>query len=123
MGYGKMKLDKLDLASGIVTVSILNSFEAEQFETSQKPACVFALSYLEGLFSKLLEKEVRGSEESCKTQGKDRCIFNLEPKPGQEPKRQSSNQATNTTLYEFVNLESSSRHTQSLQESQNLKNT
>jgi predicted hydrocarbon binding protein len=123
MGYGKMKLDKLDLASGIVTVSIMNSFEAEQFETSQKPACVFALSYLEGLFSKLLEKEVRGSEESCKTQGKDRCIFNLEPKPGQEPKRQSSNQATNTTLYEFVNLESSSRHTQSLQESQNLKNT
>jgi predicted hydrocarbon binding protein len=118
MGYGKIKLDKLDLASGVVTVSILNSFEADQFEISQKPACVFVLSYLEGLFSKLLGKEVRGSESSCKTQGKDLCIFDLEPKPGQEPKRQISNQTTTTTLYEYVYPKSSSRHNPSLQESQ-----
>jgi predicted hydrocarbon binding protein len=123
MGYGKMKLDKLDLASGVVTVSILNSFEAEQFGTSQNPACVFALSYLEGLFSKLLGKEVRGREASCKIQGKDLCIFNLEPRLGQEPKRQFSDQTTTTTLFEFIHPEGSSRHNPSIQESQNPKST
>jgi predicted hydrocarbon binding protein len=109
MGYGKMKLVKLDLASGVVTVSILNSFEAEQFGTSQNPSCFFALSYLEGLFSKLLGMEVRGSEGSCKSQGKDLCVFNFAPKAGPEPKQEPSNQARTTTLYEFPNSESSSR--------------
>jgi predicted hydrocarbon binding protein len=108
MGYGKMKLVKLDLASGLATVSILNSFEAEPFGTSQNPSCVFALSYLEGLFSKLLGRDVRGSEGSCRAQGKDLCVFNLAPKLGKETKTDTSDQARTTTLFEFTRLESSS---------------
>jgi predicted hydrocarbon binding protein len=102
MGYGKMKLDKLEPASGVVTVSIRNSFEAEQSGTSQNPVCIFALSYLEGLFSKLLGIDVRGSEESCRAQGKDLCLFNLAPKPGQEPKLDFSKKDRTTTLFEFT---------------------
>jgi len=109
MGYGKMKLDKLDLASGVVTVSILNSFEADPPGTSKNPACVFALSYLEGLFSKLLGIDVRGGEGSCRAQGKDLCVFNLAPKLGQEPKTDTSNQARTTTLFEFTHSETSSK--------------
>jgi predicted hydrocarbon binding protein len=117
MGYGKMKLDKLDLKSGVVTVSITNSFEADQSGTSQNPVCIFALSYLEGLFSNLLGTEVRGGEASCKTQGKDVCLFDLAPKSGQAPKLDFSKKARTTTLFEFPNSESLSRHNSSLQKS------
>jgi len=117
MGYGKMKLDKLDLVSGVVTVSITNSFEADQSGTSQDPVCIFALSYLEGLFSKLLGIEVRGSEMSCKAQGKDLCLFDLAPKHDQEPKLDFSKRARTTTLFEFPHSESFSRHNSALQKS------
>ena len=86
MGFGKIRVDELNLETGLAQVSISNSFESEPPGSSLKPACVFTLSYLEGIFSQLIERDVRGSEVDCRAKGDKLCRFVLSagpvPKPG-----------------------------------------
>ncbi len=82
MGFGKIHVDALNLESGLAEVSISNSFESEPVGTSVKPSCIFTLSYLEGIFSQLIEREVRGKEVDCRAKGDKVCRFTLSPGPG-----------------------------------------
>jgi predicted hydrocarbon binding protein len=77
MGYGKIKVDDVNIESGTVNVSLSNSFEAETAERSRKPTCVFTLGYLEGIFSQLIGKDLRGRETTCKGKNDDDCRFSL----------------------------------------------
>jgi predicted hydrocarbon binding protein len=81
MGFGKIQVDELNLKSGLASVSIANSFESEPFASSTKPSCIFTLSYLEGIFSQLLGKDVRGREVECTAKGDKLCRFTLMPEP------------------------------------------
>ena len=86
MGFGKMRVDELNFESGLAQVSISNSFESEPFASSAKPSCIFTLSYLEGIFSQLIEKEVRGREVDCRAKGDKLCRFILSPDPLPNPR-------------------------------------
>lgn len=77
MGYGKMKINELDVGLGTVTVSVSNSFEADPAGRSQRASCVFMLSYLEGIFSQLMGKNIRGSEITCRGKDDEMCMFRL----------------------------------------------
>lgn len=88
MGYGKIRADDLDIKAGAVNVSISNSFEAEPAGHSLKSGCVYTLSYLEGIFSQLVGKDIRGKEVYCRAKGDAVCRFMLsaiESKPGNKP--------------------------------------
>lgn len=80
MGYGKMRVSGLDLGLGTVTVSVSNSFEADPAGRSQRASCVFMLSYLEGIFSQLMGKNIRGCEITCRGKDDRICEFRLAPK-------------------------------------------
>ncbi len=77
MGYGKIKVDDVSIESGTVNVSLSNSFEAETAERSRRPTCVFTLGYLEGIFSQLLGKDLRGRETACRGKSDEDCRFSL----------------------------------------------
>jgi predicted hydrocarbon binding protein len=81
MGFGKIQVDELSLDSGQASVSLSNSFESEPVASSTRPACIFTLSYLEGIFSQLLSREVRGREIDCRAKGDKLCRFTLLPEP------------------------------------------
>jgi predicted hydrocarbon binding protein len=81
MGFGKILVDELNLESGLAKVSISNSFESEPTSSSTRPSCIFTLSYLEGIFSGLIEREVRGREVDCRAKGDKLCRFILSPGP------------------------------------------
>jgi predicted hydrocarbon binding protein len=81
MGFGKIQVDELNLESGQASVSITNSFESEPIASSMRPACIFTLSYLEGIFSQLIARDVRGSEIDCRAKGDKLCRFTLLPEP------------------------------------------
>ncbi len=85
MGFGKIQVDELNLESGIAQVSISNSFESEPSSSSWKPSCIFTLSYLEGIFSQLIERDVAGREVDCTTKGDRRCRFIIAPRPSPQP--------------------------------------
>jgi predicted hydrocarbon binding protein len=77
MGYGKIRIDNIDLGSLTFKISLSNSFEADQSGTSQSSTCAFMLSYLKGLFSQLIGKELGGEEFECKSRGDPCCRFRL----------------------------------------------
>jgi predicted hydrocarbon binding protein len=81
MGFGKIQVDELNLESGKANVSIANSFESEPVASSTRPSCIFTLSYLEGIFSQLIAREVRGREVDCRAKGDKLCRFALSPEP------------------------------------------
>ncbi|HEV2120387.1 MAG TPA: V4R domain-containing protein [Candidatus Bathyarchaeia archaeon] len=81
MGFGKIQVDELNLESGQASVSIANSFESEPVASSPRPACIFTLSYLEGIFSQLIARDVRGREVDCRAKGDKLCRFILLPEP------------------------------------------
>jgi predicted hydrocarbon binding protein len=85
MGFGKIWIDGLNLDSAVAQVSISNSFESEPAGSSAKPSCIFTLSYLEGIFSQLMGKDVRGSEVNCRAKGDKLCRFSLSPGPSPAP--------------------------------------
>jgi hypothetical protein len=80
-GFGKIQVDELNLESGKANVSIANSFESEPVASSTRPSCIFTLSHLEGIFSQLIAREVRGREVDCRAKGDKLCRFALSPEP------------------------------------------
>ena len=81
MGYGKVKVKELNISEGNATLLILNSFEAEPPGHADSSCCFFALGYLEGLLSKLSQKEFRGTEPECRGKGDESCTFRLNQSP------------------------------------------
>ncbi len=81
LGYGKISLKELEVSSGSAEVSVLNSFEADPPGHSENATCFFLLGYLEGLFSQLLNKNMRGLETRCMGKGDENCSFELSPVP------------------------------------------
>ncbi len=79
MGYGKILVRELDLSSKTVTVSVRNSFEAENAGHQDGTCCFFLLGYLEGLFSEFLATQLRGAETYCVAKGDQSCVFELGP--------------------------------------------
>jgi predicted hydrocarbon binding protein len=79
MGFGKIRIDNIDLGTLTFKISLSNSFEADQPATSQTPTCTFMLSYLKGLFSQLIGKDLGGEEFECKSRGDPCCRFRLSP--------------------------------------------
>lgn len=77
MGYGKLRVQELNVAGGTATIVVQNSFEAEDAGVSLKPICRFTLGYLEGVFSQLTGKNLRANEVECKAKGDAECKFNL----------------------------------------------
>jgi predicted hydrocarbon binding protein len=91
MGYGRIRIDDIDLWTLTFKISLSNSFEADQSATSQTPTCTFMLSYLKGLFSQLIGKDLGGEEVECKSKGDPCCKFRLsvssQPKPKVSPSK------------------------------------
>ncbi len=83
MGIGKVRVQELSHVDGRVSLLILNGFEAENPGHSLGPSCFFTLGYLEGVFSLLLGREVRGQEVACKGRGDELCRFVIGSQPGQ----------------------------------------
>jgi predicted hydrocarbon binding protein len=81
MGFGKIQVDELNLEVGTAQVSISNSFESQPSSSSWKPSCIFTLSYLEGIFSQLIDRDVTGREVDCTSKGDKLCRFIIEPRP------------------------------------------
>ena len=81
MGFGKMRVQDLDLLGGTGTIVVQNSFEAEDAGVSLKPICRFTLGYLEGLMGQLLGKNIRVGEVDCKAKGDPNCKFSMSPTP------------------------------------------
>jgi predicted hydrocarbon binding protein len=81
MGFGKIQVDELNLEAGIAQVSISNSFESHPSSSSWKPSCIFTLSYLEGIFSQLIDRDVTGREVDCTAKGDKACRFIIAPRP------------------------------------------
>ena len=77
MGYGKIKIDDINFGTWTFKISISNSFEVDQSGHSRKPTCVFILSYLKGLFSELIGRDLGGEEVECKSKGDSSCKFRL----------------------------------------------
>ncbi len=76
MGIGKLRVTEMTI-DGRVSVLVQNGFEVENSSGSLKPACFFTLGYLEGVFSQLLGRDVRGRETECKSRGDDFCKFDM----------------------------------------------
>lgn len=74
-GYGAGQGD------GNVSISLLNGFEVDRPGGSLRPMCFFTLGYLEGVFSQLLGKDVRGKEVGCRARGEDFRRFTLTVQP------------------------------------------
>jgi predicted hydrocarbon binding protein len=79
MGYGKIRIDNIDFGTLTFKISLSNSFEADRSATSKMPTCTFMLSYLKGLFSQLIGKDLGGEEIECKSRGDPCCRFRLSP--------------------------------------------
>ncbi|TMI27747.1 hypothetical protein E6H36_02440 [Candidatus Bathyarchaeota archaeon] len=77
MGIGKIRVSDLDLQNGRVDITVVNGFESDRPGGSLKPTCFFTLGYLEGIFSKLTGKELRGREVACNAKGDTLCRFSL----------------------------------------------
>jgi predicted hydrocarbon binding protein len=77
MGYGKIRIDNIDFGTLTFKISLSNSFEADQSANAQSPTCTFMLSYLKGLFSQLIGKDLGGEEVECKSKGDPCCRFRL----------------------------------------------
>ncbi len=78
MGIGKLRVIEMS-SEGKVSLLVQNGFEAENSGDSLKPTCFFTLGYVEGVFSQLLGKDVRGRETACKGRGDDFCKFDIGP--------------------------------------------
>ncbi len=60
MGIGKIRVFELDLQNGKADITVMSGFELDRPGGSLKPTCFFTLGYLEGIFSKLTGKDLRG---------------------------------------------------------------
>jgi len=81
MGYGKITIDDINFGTWTFKISVANSFEVDAREKSGKPTCVFILSYLKGLFSQLVGKDLGGKEIECRSKGDHGCKFWLTVTP------------------------------------------
>lgn len=77
MGIGKIRVLELSHEEGKASISIQNGFEVEKTGGSLKPTCFFTLGYLEGVFSQLLGRDLRGREVACVGRGDDFCRFDI----------------------------------------------
>jgi predicted hydrocarbon binding protein len=92
MGYGRIAIDDINFGSWTFKISVANSFEADAGGKSGKPTCVFILSYLKGLFSQLVGKDLGGTEVECRSRGDHGCKFwlTVAPRPASSGSRPHS---------------------------------
>ena len=90
MGFGKIRIDNINLGTGTFKILVSNSFEVDPSRISQKPTCAFILSYLKGLFSELIGRDLEGEEVECRSKGDPRCMFNLAVGAQAEPAKDKS---------------------------------
>jgi predicted hydrocarbon binding protein len=91
MGYGKIMIDDINMGTGTFRISVSNSFETDHPERTRKPTCIFILSYLKGLFSQLVGKDLGGEETECQSKGDPCCKFRLSAAGGLGLTRPSQN--------------------------------
>lgn len=77
IGIGKIRVSELNFQEGKAEITLVNGFESDRPGGSSKPSCFFTLGYLEGIFSKLTGKELRGREVACNAKGDSLCRFAL----------------------------------------------
>jgi predicted hydrocarbon binding protein len=87
MGYGKIRIDDINFGTWVFKISVINSFEVDSSGNSPNPTCVFILSYLKGLFSQLIGKDLGGKEVECKSKGDQNCKFLLSVVPQSSPNK------------------------------------
>jgi len=75
MGYGKIEVEDISFGTWTFKISGAYSFEADSTGRSGKPTCFFMLSYLKGLFSQLVHKDLGGEEVECRSKGDQSCKF------------------------------------------------
>ena len=83
IGIGKVRVLEFAQPDGRVSISLMNGFEADSPGGSLKPTCFFTLGYLKGVFSQLMDMDVKGREVGCRARGEDLCRFVLGPESGQ----------------------------------------
>jgi predicted hydrocarbon binding protein len=87
MGYGKIAIDDINFGTWTFKISVANSFEADSTGRSGKPTCHFMLSYLKGLFSQLVHKDLGGEEVECRSKGDQSCKFWLAVEPHSDSRK------------------------------------
>lgn len=87
MGYGKLRIDDINFGTLTFKISVTNGFEIDSNVSLGKPTCVFMLSYLKGLFSQLIGKDLGGREVECKSKGDQNCEFWLSVVPQSTPRK------------------------------------
>ena len=85
MGYGKLRIDDINFGTLTFKISVTNSFEIDSKVSHGKPTCVFMLSYLKGLFSEIIGKDLGGTEVECESKGDQSCKFWLSVVPQSSP--------------------------------------
>lgn len=81
MGYGKITIDDINFGTWTIKITVANSFEVDLTRRAGMPTCVFILSYLKGLFSRLVDKDLGGKEVECRSKGDPGCKFWLSVAP------------------------------------------
>src|SRR5713101_1692079 len=81
MGYGKIMIDDINFGTWTFKISVANSFESDSTGRTGKSTCFFILSYLKGLFSQLVAKDLGGKEVECRSKGDQSCKFWLAVAP------------------------------------------
>ena len=80
VGFGVLKIEKLDLEKLEAIVKVYNCFECELFKGADRLQSHFVRGVLAGWFSQLFKKDVTAIEIACIAKGDPYCLFKLNPK-------------------------------------------
>lgn len=78
MGFGKMRLEFLNLSDRSAQVHVENCFENAELVPDAAERCTFMSGFLEGAFSQLLEGPVVCRETKCESLPRPACDFEIE---------------------------------------------
>jgi predicted hydrocarbon binding protein len=81
LGFGILKIEKLDLDKNEAIVRVHHSFECELFKENRKVSSHFVRGLLAGWFSELCGKELFAEEFECIAKDNEFCRFRIAGRP------------------------------------------
>lgn len=81
IGWGRVEIQSFDVDRGRFLLTVQNSPFADAYGPSKKPICHFLAGWMAGMGRMLVGKDLLCEETACKSQGRERCEFELRPMP------------------------------------------
>ncbi len=81
LGWGHFEVTLLDPAVPRFRVALENSPIAEAYGESKRPVCHLIAGWIAGMAERALGRDLLCDELACRSQGKPRCEFQLQPMP------------------------------------------